>query len=1025
MNNEKRGWLSAALGVRVEEIPVVKPLALAASLLGFALVFFFSASNALFLTDFGADDLPWVYIANAPLVIAAGLGYSAWSRRSSVATVLNTATIGISASVIALWIWSVVSSGSAAAFAIATWYRFLFVFSVLGLWEAASAQFDVRQAKRLFPVVAVGMMAAFMVGGALVSPLTALMGTRHLIAVSALFFVLYAAAFARAVRQCDFSGSDNAVPATPREIVSDPFSRNLAILRSITILLIFVTEFIFYEQVATTFTSDAAIARFLGIFMAVGTLVMVLITALVAGRYITRFGVRVGLMTMPAGLMICALAVGVYGAVRGTDTAFFGLVIFANFASLVLANAIETPVGAVLFQPMSVERRMPIRVAVDGWLGSVALLGTGLLLLAFDRFSFPNVVPFAWLLAAIGAAGIWSSVMVHRNYRDALEAATTLAFSGTGTPVRLSADEDGEALRSQLVGDDPASVLALAGLFNELEDNPLSLILPDLAMSRDSDVATLALGALEQSPHPALASMLGDIASDGACEPRVRAAALQAWAATAPEDANVATGPLATREELDDLTRAALRLDVPKSEVSRARLLSLLTSDNPTERAFGASATPPVASGHADEQLYATLLVLAADADLSAAAAGLEALAGRLRPASVPQIVGLGRLPDRRRDVVQLLARPGELNVPEQLDPLISGLPESFVIDLIDDVYANQTRSPRLLNPFINQTASSGVRRAGFDAIRRADVNPPATVARMLRDDVEFARLIVSAHRDLTPTDLPLMTTALADEFRLAQGSIYAGLRLSGSSARISEVEDLIRQGDDESRANGIEALDNLLDTELRLLTIPVLEPSDPTEAALSLAGLPDAKDAATWLPTIVSNPRFTEPTRALAQHHRSGTETAAVTSEETENMSETIERIIALKRVDIFASLPYELLSELASVVEPLSVDAGQAIITAGEIGDELYALTAGTVRVGDDAAMVTSLSAGSVFGELAVLAPAARSATVTAQSTCELLVLSRSMLLALTSRRPEVMAEIAKVLATRLRNTTTSTVT
>lgn len=421
--------LWSALAVRPSEVDQIRRLIVCSALVGFALVFFFSGSNALFLERVGADNLPWVYIANAPLVIVAGFGYALWSRRASTATVLQGSIWLLTASVAALWLWTITSDGQAASFALAVWFRFLFIFGLLGLWEIASAVFDVRQSKRLFPAVALGAMAAFMVGGALVSGLTALIGTVHLIAVSAGFFGLYALAFTRAIDGADFAAADESTPATPKEIVADRFSRNLAFMRSITILLIFVTEFIFYEQVAANFSSDESIARFLGIFMALATLAMVVCTAVVSAKYISRYGVGVGLATMPVGMIVMAVVLGLYGMVIGINVGFFALAVFANLANMVLANAIETPVGAVMYQPMPVERRMPVRVAVDGWLGSVAVLVTGVLLLVFDSLGFTDVRPFVWLLAAIGVVGLFVSRQLYADYRQALAEATTVAFS--------------------------------------------------------------------------------------------------------------------------------------------------------------------------------------------------------------------------------------------------------------------------------------------------------------------------------------------------------------------------------------------------------------------------------------------------------------------------------------------------------------------------------------------------------------------------------------------------------------------
>ena len=109
----------AALGVRPAELDQVRRLFVAAFLVGLALVNFFSASNALFLDEVGADRLAWVYIANAPLVVVAGLAYAAWTRRAPTATVLNGSIAFLVVSVSALWIWTAASSGPAAPFMLA------------------------------------------------------------------------------------------------------------------------------------------------------------------------------------------------------------------------------------------------------------------------------------------------------------------------------------------------------------------------------------------------------------------------------------------------------------------------------------------------------------------------------------------------------------------------------------------------------------------------------------------------------------------------------------------------------------------------------------------------------------------------------------------------------------------------------------------------------------------------------------------------------------------------------------------
>ena len=132
--------------------------------------------------------------------------------------------------------------------------------------------------------------------------------------------------------------------------------------------------------------------------------------------------------------------------------------------------------------------------------------------------------------------------------------------------------------------------------------------------------------------------------------------------------------------------------------------------------------------------------------------------------------------------------------------------------------------------------------------------------------------------------------------------------------------------------------------------------------------------------------------------------------------MDTTVVRVLQLRRVEIFSTLSFETLAELAGLVRTYDAPAGSVIISVNSLGQELYALVSGTAEVRTKDGGVRTLEAGSVFGELAILDPGPRTATVTALSDCALIVVPRSTVLALADRRPEVMVEIAKVLARRL---------
>ena len=49
--------------------------------------------------------------------------------------------------------------------------------------------------------------------------------------------------------------------------MSDRYSRRMVWMKSVTILLLYVTEYVFYEQAASTFDTEDSLAGFLGVFM--------------------------------------------------------------------------------------------------------------------------------------------------------------------------------------------------------------------------------------------------------------------------------------------------------------------------------------------------------------------------------------------------------------------------------------------------------------------------------------------------------------------------------------------------------------------------------------------------------------------------------------------------------------------------------------------------------------------------------------------------------------------------------------
>jgi CRP/FNR family cyclic AMP-dependent transcriptional regulator len=132
-----------------------------------------------------------------------------------------------------------------------------------------------------------------------------------------------------------------------------------------------------------------------------------------------------------------------------------------------------------------------------------------------------------------------------------------------------------------------------------------------------------------------------------------------------------------------------------------------------------------------------------------------------------------------------------------------------------------------------------------------------------------------------------------------------------------------------------------------------------------------------------------------------------------------TIEKVLALKQVGLFALIPEEDLIEVAYIATEVHADAGERIMSEGEMGSSMFAIVNGRVRVHSGGREIAMLAPGEVVGELATLDPEPRSADVTAVEDTLLLRIDSSALSELMSEQAAVASSIIAVLCRRLRAT------
>ena len=131
---------------------------------------------------------------------------------------------------------------------------------------------------------------------------------------------------------------------------------------------------------------------------------------------------------------------------------------------------------------------------------------------------------------------------------------------------------------------------------------------------------------------------------------------------------------------------------------------------------------------------------------------------------------------------------------------------------------------------------------------------------------------------------------------------------------------------------------------------------------------------------------------------------------------------MLALRSVPLFSSLAPEELSSLARASREREFAPGKALCLEGESGDEVFILLSGEVTVlrrdGAGQKTVGAEKAGGFIGEMAVLDPAPRAATVQAgPEGTRVLCLDGSAFREVMRANPSVVGGVIRALAARIR--------
>jgi hypothetical protein len=325
------------------------------------------------------------------------------------------------------------------------------------------------------------------------------------------------------------------------------------------------------------------------------------------------------------------------------------------------------------------------------------------------------------------------------------------------------------------------------------------------------------------------------------------------------------------------------------------------------------------------------------------------------------------------------------------------------------------------------------------------------TFVHRIRGEIAEGAWELGLLRDLgADSEFDALRASLTEEIEQNRERVLLLLSFLYDARTISSARDNLESSSKEKRAYAAEILEVTLSQELKELTLPILEnltlperlerldrgfPQKQKSKLELLVALLAPNDGKTrnWTKACAIYGAAQSSTKGLTEELRrlsadpsplvAETSQWALHSNGDSNGSHgmlTIEKVILLKGVGMFAATSEDILADVATILEEVELTGGELVFGKGEQGDSMYIIISGRVRVFDGDKTINFLGEREIFGELALLDPEPRSAAVEAVEETRLFRLDRNTLFELMADNIGVVSGIVQVLCQRLRRMT-----
>ena len=1055
--------INTVFNIKPSEEKLVLLMLIHSFAIGIAISFFYTAASALFLAEYEVQQLPIIYILGAIAVVIVSSLYSRIAAKFSTYRVLLFTLVALIFFVTAVYLGLSLNPAPWLLFGIIVWFRIFETPLLLEFSSLASRMFDARQGKRLFGLLGTGESLARILGGIFIGTLVIKIGTVNLLLIAIGGLVLCLIIYWLIARSEPEKLNDEEKSRQITLLTDRPKPAKVSIFRNrylLPILLLYIfaaaakhfVDFLFFAQTQQQFASSDEMAAFLGWFFSAVQITLLIMGSFFSGRLISRFGLNFGLWVQPTIFGVAIALIIITSSFVPLLGLVFWFVAFAKLAEVVFYKAFTDPSLWVLFAPIEASKRLLAQVAIGGRGRPFGAGFAGIVLIIFTTFFFdtPNwlnififIFAVAWVIVAI-----WT----YREYIIMLGKSLSHRILDDDTP--LSLDNNSLAIVEQhLSGQSAETTIYALQVLSEHVPQRVIAHLPMLLTHQDTAVH---LAALQHIQDQQLASLL----------PEVRRIVQQA---DQPDEVIIMAlhtiALLSTEQETITFTKY---LDA-EPNLRHAAIICLLTNKFPADYTLAIEELNGMLGGTPSEKQLALQIIGEANIpdfdarlpqfledederkDTAVQRAALITMGQRKQAQYWLLIIDSLFEPSLHHAAITAISL-GESAVVPVLQTQIN-LPNRHRKELRHLIkvcrYLPHSEIYPLLQPFIDHPHHL-IRTQVYIALYRANYHADSEaekerIYQQVSIELNWGAQLLATIEDVSDhNNAGLLVSALEEQLDRTRTRV---IHLIGYLYEANVVRDMHRSlssTSTEQRALALEWMDEQLTDDLAspLTTLLTEHPSDEQSTPLSTLYPQDHLPypqrlikliELNWTPWITICAAYAALKDGLIDDHlvveamSSYAETSIhdtyiimskiTGAQKREEMLQIIEKVLILKSVELFASIPDSILAKVASLTEEVTIAENEDIIRKGETGKSMYIIVKGQIHIHDLDKKIATLNEKEIFGEMALLDTKPRMATATAVSTTHLLQLDHEPFYELIDDYPTIAKGIIRVLTRRLR--------